>query len=73
MISRDYHNHTLSQAMEDVSNVIGHVRLKGERKDAEFITGRGVICEELLKVLSAHGLFPSLKLGNDGVVVCVIE
>jgi hypothetical protein len=77
MIKRDYHNFTLEQAMINAHDVIGLVRGANKKankaQDAEFIVGHGVIRDELVNLLQSYGLKPSTKLGNTGVIICLIE
>lgn len=77
MIKRDYHGFTLEQAMANAHDVVGFCRAQALRNsrpvDAEFITGHGIIRDELLKLLQSYGLTPNVQLGNTGVIVCVIE
>lgn len=77
MVVRDYHGFTLQQALTDVEDTISAVRTqemhRGIGTDAEFIVGHGVIREKLIELLKNRGLDPSVKFGNDGVIVCVIE
>jgi len=47
--------------------------LRSGPQDIEFITGHGVIRNELVKLLQSYGLTPRTKLGNTGVIVCIIE
>lgn len=73
MITRDYHNFTLLNALIDAERVISDIRLKQKTLDVEFITGHGIIQTELMKLLVSVGLNPSYKLGNDGCIICIIE
>ncbi len=77
MIIKDYHGFTLKQALTDLEDTIAAVRTeelhRGIGVDAEFIVGHGVIRDKLIELLKARGLTPEVMLGNDGVIVCVIE
>lgn len=77
VIKRDYHGWTVTSAEVDVEDVISYVRMnKANREsteDAEFIVGHGPIREKVIEVLKWNGCSPRPKLGNDGVIVCVIE
>jgi hypothetical protein len=69
----DYHNFTLEDALAHAERLVFVVRTKRRTDDVEFITGFGVIRNELMERLKTLGLSPSLKLGNEGVIVCVIQ
>lgn len=43
------------------------------REYAEFVTGHGLIRESFYAHLVEHGLEPTYKLGNEGVIVVTIE
>lgn len=73
MITRDYHGFLLDDAIADAERVIGAVRMSGMPKEAEFITGFGVIRNELFILLEAYSLQPSYKLNNPGTIYVVIE
>lgn len=73
MIKRDYHGFTLEQAMINAHDVVGLARAQRNPVDAEFITGHGIIRDELIKLLQSYGLTPSAQLGNTGVIICIIE
>ena len=69
MIYRDYHHHRLDEAIADAESVIGGVRMRGQAEEARFITGYGVIREELYRLLQTYGLEPTYELGNQGVIL----
>lgn len=69
----DYHNFTLEDALAHAERFVFVTRTKHRSDDVEFITGFGVIRTELLERLKTLGLSPSLKLGNEGVIICVIQ
>jgi len=73
MISKDYHGYPLNDAIDDLNRIIGEVRMSRKREYAEFITGFGVIRAAFFSLLKAHGLNPSYKIGNEGIIVVVIE
>jgi len=73
MVRRDYHNHTLEQAMRDADALIDGIRMSGNTEDCEFIVGHGVIRDILMANLRSYGFVPSAQLGNSGVIVCTIE
>lgn len=73
MITRDYHERTVDEALADAETIVSRLRIKRRSEDAEFITGYGVIKTQLIARLTELGLSPSLKLGNEGVVTCFIE
>ena len=69
MIYRDYHHHRLDEALADAEHVIGAVRMDSRAENARFVTGYGVIREELFDLLQRHGLEPTYELGNQGVIL----
>ena len=69
MIFRDYHNFRLDDALSDAESVISHVRMERKAEEARFITGYGVIREELYDLLVRYGLEPTYELGNQGVIL----
>lgn len=73
MIRRDYHNHTLDQAVNDVDSIVSATRMSGKVEDCELIVGHGIIRNELIFVLKTYGFAPRIQLGNSGVIVCEIE
>lgn len=73
MIRKDYHGFKLLDALHDLEQTIGYVRMKAKAEDAEIITGFGEIRSEVFSRLLDYGLSPSYKLGNNGTIVCVIE
>ncbi len=73
MIVRDFHGCKLEDVGGQVDMMIGYFRGRKMVGDVEFITGRGPIRAEVFKVLEQYGIEGKLKLGNDGVIVAVIE
>ncbi|KKM08141.1 hypothetical protein LCGC14_1726880 [marine sediment metagenome] len=73
MITKDYHGYPLNDAIDDLNRIIGEVRMSSRTEYAEFITGFGVIRAALHSTLKVHGLDPSYKIGNEGIIVVTIE
>ncbi len=73
MISKDYHGFYAADALSDVETIIGRVRMSSKRESAEFITGFGVIREELFDLLEKYSLDPTYKLNNPGTIIVDIE
>ena len=73
MISKDYHGFYATDALSDVETIIGRVRMSSKREHAEFITGFGVIREELFDLLEKYSLDPTYKLNNPGTIIVDIE
>ncbi len=73
MTTFDYHEYTLADALAHAERFVFVTRTKKRTMDVEFITGRGVIQRELMNLLQTMGLNPSLKMGNDGCIICTIE
>ena len=73
MIRKDYHGYKLVDALHDLDQTIGYVRMKAKAEDAEIITGFGQIRSEIFSKLIEYGLTPSYKLGNNGTIICLIE
>jgi hypothetical protein len=69
MIRRDYHNFLVGEALRDAERVIGEVRMDGKAEEARFITGYGMIRQQLFELLQTHGLEPTYELGNQGVIL----
>jgi len=73
MIRKDFHGWTVDDTMREIDRVIGDVRMNGRSEIAEFITGRGVIKEQLMYHIREYHLNPEPKLGNDGAIVVLIQ
>lgn len=73
MTTVDYHNYSLADALAHAERLVFVTRTKRRTADVEFITGNGVIKTELMNLLKTLGLSPSVKLGNDGCIICIIE
>ncbi len=73
MITRDYHGFFLDAALADAESVIGGIRMSGKQEEAEFVTGFGVIREELFVLLENYSLEPTYKLNNPGTILVVVE
>ncbi len=72
MIVRDYHGWSFDDAMNDVHNIISDVRMRRTTEHVEFITGYGIIRGELIKLLLAYELDPTVKMSNTGTIVVEI-
>ena len=73
MINRDYHHHTLDQALENAAKLIDIIRLDNKPDECRFITGYGIIREQLFSMLESYGLEPSYEINNPGAIICYIE
>lgn len=74
MIYRDYHHYRLDEAVSDAEHLISVVRMDNKGPEqARFITGHGVIREELFSLLERHDLEPTYELSNPGAILVVIE
>ncbi len=74
MIYRDYHHHLLEEALSDAEHLISIVRMDNRGpEEARFITGHGVIREELFNLLERYDLEPTYELSNPGAILVVIE
>lgn len=73
MITRDYHHYRLEEALADAEHVIGQVRMDNRQEQAEFVTGFGVIRQELFDLLERYSLEPTYKLNNAGTIIVTIE
>lgn len=69
----DYHRFKLDAALSHAESVISNIRIQGKSEQIEFITGYGIIRNELMSLLKAYGLDPTFKLGNQGTIVCLVE
>lgn len=73
MIEKDFHNLTLEQTRLDVDYIVGKVRMENATQEVHFITGQGNVQREVIISLEAYGIRSTLKLGNHGVVVALVE
>ncbi len=74
MINCDYHQYRLNEALSDAEHLISVVRMENRGPEqARFITGHGVIREELFNLLERHDLEPTYELSNPGAILVVIE
>jgi hypothetical protein len=73
MIKHDFHGNKLEDALRQADIAVGKVRQAGKTETAEFIVGHGVIRDELIQLLKAYGLNPTIKMGNSGVITVIIE
>ena len=73
MITRDYHGYYTDDALTDAESIIDRVRMEGKQEEAEFVTGFGVIRQELFDLLKKYSLEPTYKLNNPGTIIVAIE
>lgn len=73
MIERDFHGWSVNDALQEVELIIGQVRKSGKTEQAEFVTGYGTIRQAINNLLEKYSLSSSYKLGNNGVIVAIIE
>lgn len=71
----DYHGFKLEDALTNAHTIIGAARMNNNKayQEVEFITGHGVIKQELITLLQSYGLRPSTKIGNTGCIIVTIE
>lgn len=72
IITRDFHGWTLEDAIQEVHNVIGDVRLNRKQQTVHFITGNGPIRSGVADTLQQYGLFCEAMWGNPGVIIATI-
>jgi hypothetical protein len=73
MIKADFHGYRLDEAIQCVHSLVGNVRKEFVTEECELITGHGIIRDKVLETLRGYGLYPSIKIGNSGVVKCLVE
>ena len=73
MITRDFHGWTVDEAIDEVYSLVDAARMMETEVQVELITGHGVIQGVVMKALEAHGLNPSIKMSNSGVVIVIME
>lgn len=73
MIKADFHGYKLNEAIQCVHSMVSNVRRDFETCQCELITGHGIIRDSVIQVLKSYGLNPTIKLGNSGVVTCLVE
>lgn len=73
MIEKDFHGLSLGDAIREVEYTVSSVRIAGKTEQAEFITGHGAIRTGVFNVLRKYSLAPYSKLGNQGVIIVIIE
>ena len=73
MIKRDFHGYKVEDATRAVEDIIGQCRIKQAHTRAEFITGHGIIQEELLALCEQYGLDAHVDWANSGVIIVIIE
>lgn len=73
MITIDYHGVPVVDAVNDVMGIIDLHRMRKQSVEYEFIVGFGRIRDALPPLLRGYGLKPTFKLGNTGVILCLIE
>ena len=73
MITADYHGSTVEEALRHVARIIGRVRMANQEQEARLITGHGQIQREVIEMLEAHGLEPTIQISNSGVVRVIID
>lgn len=71
--NRDFHGWTLDDAVQEVHNIVGEIRMKNSQANVEFITGHGIIREEIMTVLEAYDIPAQIQWGNSGVIVALID
>ncbi len=66
----DFHHYCVEDAVRVVESIINYSRLNDERLECVFITGRGKIQNELIKLLKeTYDLKPVIPMTNGGVVL----
>ena len=73
MIKRDFHGYKLEDALRAAEDIIGQQRINNAVTKAEFITGHGIIQEELLALCKEYGLEAHISWANSGVICVTIE
>ena len=66
----DFHYYFVEDAIAITESIINYARLNDERVECRFITGRGKIQQELIKLLKeTYDLKPVIPMANTGMVL----
>lgn len=72
-IKKDFHGYSYNEASDEVHDIVAKIRGARKTENVELITGHGLIRDNIIFILRNYGLHPTIKLGNFGVIVCVVE
>ncbi|MCX6112957.1 MAG: hypothetical protein NTY22_06745 [Proteobacteria bacterium] len=69
----DFHYYFVEDAINITESIINYARLNDERVECRFITGRGKIQKELIRLLKdTYDLNPVIPMSNGGMVLVEI-
>jgi hypothetical protein len=73
MVRKDFHGYKLEDAVREVEQLIGEIRIANTPQHAKFITGHGIIKDTLIQLLHTYNLNPAEDWTNAGVITVAIE
>ena len=73
MIEYDFHGYTMHDAIHEVEMLIGDIRKRKATETIKFITGIGIIQISLTELLNSYHIGYTYQLGNQGVLIAIIE
>jgi dsDNA-specific endonuclease/ATPase MutS2 len=69
----DLHGYLVEDAIEEVENLIGKIRLGGREDYIKVITGHGRIQKQLMFYLLDHGIEHMFEPGNKGAMIINVD
>lgn len=70
----DFHGLTADEAEAKVHQIVGRVRQARATERVEFIVGQGgPVRTAVFQTLALYGVKPRPKLGNEGVLIAMVE
>ena len=69
----DFHGYRLDEALDRIHELVGEARVLGVCGEYRFITGHGIIKQEIIKTLAVYNIEAKEELGNSGVIRAYIE
>ena len=73
MLTIDLHGYLVEDAIEEVENIIGKIRLEGREEVIKVITGHGKIQKQLMFYLLEHDIEHIFEPGNMGAYIITVE
>lgn len=68
-IEIDFHGYTTEEAIRTAESLISQIRMTQQEVECTFITGKGYIRDELIRLFSTtYELQPFIPMANSGVV-----
>ena len=69
----DLHGYLVEDAIEEVENIIGKIRLDGREEVIKVITGHGKIQKQLMFYLLDHGIEHIFEPRNMGAFIITVD